>query len=296
MANQYRNFVFTLNNYTELELLALTNLFPGTFSYIILGKEVGESGTPHIQGYAELKFRKTFKSLKALIPRAHIEPRRGSQQEAIDYCKKEGVYEHFGSPRRQGNRTDLSTIRSVIDGGGCVRDIFKINEIQLNESSICFAEKYLAYRESPRNHKPIVCWFYGAPGSGKTRLARFLLPDAYFKNTATGKWWNGYDGHSDVIIDDIRADYIDFVELLGLLDRYEHRIQIKGGIRQFKATRIIITSPEKPARMYCNSTEDMQQLQRRLDCCVEITPDDLPEIESDVQFLLQDDKFDENVP
>lgn len=286
---QFRNVVITLNNWSTYEYLSLTNMCPKYFSYIIIGKEVGDSGTPHLQCYAELTSRKTLQALKALVPRAHFEGRLGSQFDAINYCKKEGDFDELGSPRRQGNRTDLSTVRRIIDGGGTVRNIFTDKQVTLNESTIRFAEKYLSYRECTRVHKPIVCWFYGPSGSGKTRLAHSLLPHAYFKNTATGKWWDGYDGHEDVIIDDLRPEYIDFVELLGLLDRYEHRIQIKGGVRQFKATRIIITCPEEPRKMYGHLTESMQQLERRIDHCCEILPeDDQERLELEFGFFLSD--------
>jgi hypothetical protein len=47
---------FTLNNYTtdELEFLSSSILGSGEYNYII-GKEIGESGTPHLQGYIGAK-------------------------------------------------------------------------------------------------------------------------------------------------------------------------------------------------------------------------------------------------
>jgi len=53
MSRQFRNFVFTLNNYSEEEHETLLKC--DSFKYIIIGREIGDSGTPHLQGYAELK-------------------------------------------------------------------------------------------------------------------------------------------------------------------------------------------------------------------------------------------------
>ena len=42
------------------------------------------------------------------------------------------------------------------------------------------------------------------------------------------KFWEGYDGHDNVIIDDIRGDFCKFHQLLKLLDRYKHiKLNIK---------------------------------------------------------------------
>lgn len=70
--------------------------------------EVGEeTNTPHFQGYVEWKQKKTFTAAKALLggDKVHLEARRGTQQQAIDYCSKEdtrvdGPWYH-GTPKKQ---------------------------------------------------------------------------------------------------------------------------------------------------------------------------------------------------
>ena len=60
------------------------------------GKEIGEKGTPHLQGFFKFKNAKTFNSLKKnlthITQRFHIEKMRGNIKQNINYCEKEGDY------------------------------------------------------------------------------------------------------------------------------------------------------------------------------------------------------------
>lgn len=64
----------------------------------MVGKEVGESGTPHFQGFICFQDAKTFSAIKKLLPDGcHIEARKGTFQQAADYCKKDGDYFEAGT-------------------------------------------------------------------------------------------------------------------------------------------------------------------------------------------------------
>lgn len=56
---QFRNYVFTLNNYTDLEIEALSQIECRFLGY---GKEVGESLTPHLQGLICFQHKKSFEA------------------------------------------------------------------------------------------------------------------------------------------------------------------------------------------------------------------------------------------
>lgn len=59
--------------------------------YGIYQLEEGEGGTPHMQGYFELFKATTISAIKRHcgIGRMHLEVRRGSRDQARDYCRKE---------------------------------------------------------------------------------------------------------------------------------------------------------------------------------------------------------------
>lgn len=82
---------FTLNNYTDNEVKTLKANVPKYCKKGLIGKEKGESGTPHLQGFVSF-IKKTRTPSKVLgIPRGHFERCKGSDLENIRYCEKDGA-------------------------------------------------------------------------------------------------------------------------------------------------------------------------------------------------------------
>ena len=54
LPRQVRRWVFTLNNYTDAELVEIAEeiAVPSMVTRLMYGKEVGANGTPHLQGCA----------------------------------------------------------------------------------------------------------------------------------------------------------------------------------------------------------------------------------------------------
>lgn len=86
-----RRVCFTLNNYSELELANITAATGEAWcARAVVGRELSESGTPHLQGYFEANSAKSFTAWKTAIShRAHLEPARGSAWDNFVYCTKE---------------------------------------------------------------------------------------------------------------------------------------------------------------------------------------------------------------
>lgn len=270
MEGRYREFVFTINNYTEKDLELLGNL---KYRYICMGYEGKEEGkTPHIQGYVYFKDNKTFSALKKYMPRAHIEVRSkdSTPEAAIKYCKKEGDYDEDGEPPKQGKRTDIDEVSEMIKEGKKIRDV----ALEHPNTYIKFHKGIQALRNiilsiSKRTEKPEVIVYYGDTGTGKSHNAfEFTDPDdRYVWGPENDKWFDGYDGEKSLILEEYRGQ-LPFSMLLRLLDKYEMRLQIKGGFVNLCATKIIITSPVHPKKWYKHldgNEGKINQLMRRLD-------------------------------
>ena len=256
----YQKVCFTLNNYSEDDYTAIHEKLE--WDYLIMGKEIGACGTPHIQGYGELISKKRLSTLKRFNEKVHWEKLKAKAVQAAEYCKKEGDFQEWGSLKVPEVKKDLKTWITYIKKN----NMRTLMEDPPNISTIKVIEKYLTYCEPTRCEKPHVTWFWGSSGSGKSRKAAELAgPDVYWKDDS--KWWDGYDGHQNIIIDDFRGSNMKFTYLLRLLDRYPMRVEVKGGYRQMRSLKIFITSIVHPESVYSfqDSDEPIRQLIRRLD-------------------------------
>lgn len=102
-----RNWAFTINNYSELDIIGVKEL-PNT-TYVCFGKEVGLEGTPHLQGFVSFSNAKTFRTVKKLLgSTAHVEMATKPPLANRRYCMKQGDFWEQGSLGEQGKRTDLA--------------------------------------------------------------------------------------------------------------------------------------------------------------------------------------------
>lgn len=86
-----RKWVGTLNTYSEEEYQNLLFTF-GPHKFII-GKEVGESGTPHLQMYVNFgKNPRSLRTMKIINSRAHWEFAKGNDGQNYNYCSKDGEF------------------------------------------------------------------------------------------------------------------------------------------------------------------------------------------------------------
>lgn len=110
-----RSWCFTLNNYSEAEE---RNIQDAEAKYLIYGREVGDNQTPHLQGYVQFSNGKSLSAAKAAIgDRAHMEVARGTPEQNIAYCSKNGDVFTKGERPCQGKRSDLKhAIDDIHDG------------------------------------------------------------------------------------------------------------------------------------------------------------------------------------
>lgn len=254
-----RFWCFTLNNPDGSLDVDFTEWLDHGLRYAVYQQEVGETGTEHFQGYLELDRGQRLSYVKKLLPAAHFEIRRGTQQQAIDYCKKpesrlDGPWE-FGTPSEgQGNRADIAEFKKLVDAGATDSELWdKTPNLFLRHAKMLSVVRQM--RQPKRNWAPKVVLAYGGPGTGKTawcyaQTGGELSPNTYTKPT-NSKWWCQYSGQENVVIDEFKG-WIPWNQLLTILDRYPLQVEAKcvqGGLN-FVAKSIYITSNARPDEWY----------------------------------------------
>lgn len=259
-----RAWCFTLNNYGELPELA------GNMSYLVYGKEFGESGTPHLQGYVYFKNANALSACRKFLDRAHWEVSKGTPSQAIDYCKKDGDFVELGSPpisQKDKGRLEKdrwARILSLSEAG----DWESLKEEFPQE--YCTQLKKLEHVHNKRKRELDVLngemlheWIVGPTGCGKSRSARVANPDAYVKNPNV-KWWDGYDGQNCVIIDDFdKYQVSQGGDMKRWLDRYPFQAEMKGTQELIRPIKIVVTSQYYPHEIW-DDQKTVDAINRRI--------------------------------
>lgn len=265
-----KHWVFTLNNYTEDDISHILNQYAKgdetDISYVCFGKEVGDSGTPHLQGYISLGSKRGFNYVRGLFTGSpHIEVSYGTPDEAIAYCEKEGEFVEYGErPRGKGSRSDLHEVQDLVRRGGTLREI-----ADSHFGTFCRFERairsYLAMYAVSRSEPPHIRVLWGVTGSGKTRAAYEGIELAEVYSHSGGQWFDGYHGQRRAIFDDFGGSEFKLTYLLKLLDRYPMIVPVKGGFVNWAPTEIYITSNYSPNDWYSEAkAEHVKALLRRL--------------------------------
>lgn len=230
----------------------------------------------HIQGYCELYSPRRVAGFKKLFGdnSMHVEKRLGTRDEARDYCMKEdtrieGPFE-LGEWKTggQGKRTDLMTVADSIDEKGLYKTIDEHPDMYIKFHN--GMEKLALFKSEKRNWKMEVIYICGEPGIGKTRWVydNYEFDDIYEK--PYGKWWDGYQGEPVTLLDDFDGSWFCWSELMKLLDRYPHKVEVKGGYREFISKTIIITSNRPYKEWYTSKRQDIFALERRFTKSIKI--------------------------
>lgn len=263
MTRSAKNYCFTLNNYSDVELQALAQasaelLESKSIRYMVYGREVGDSGTPHLQGFVSFNARKTLQTVKQIagLSRAHLEPAKGTPLQAATYCQKDGDFVEYGTlPHGSGRRTDLHELYELIKSGASKQEIadkFPSQFIRYRNSILAL----IADHQEERDWECDVQVLWGRTGTGKTRKVFETHANAEIYVHPGESWFNGYEGQPVVLFDDFNGSEFKLSYLLKLLDRYKMKVPVKGGYVQWIPKTIYITSNKDPAAWYSNAIEE----------------------------------------
>lgn len=225
--NWFRRVFITWNNWqedfnTKEDAYNYFKDLPHIKSFLI-GFEVGEKGTPHIQGVFQFSRQKRFSTLREYFKNNHIE-RIHDLKSAVDYCKKSNDYMQYGEILEQGQRTDIEAFtQAIIDGYSDIElltefpsqtqrylhNIEKIRQIVLTE----YYQKNLRYDLK-------VIFISGDAGVGKTRYIyeRHNISDIY----RVCNYENPFDNYKSqkILVLDEYNNQLSVQLLLNILDIY----------------------------------------------------------------------------
>ncbi len=257
----HKTWMYTLNNYTDSECEILQEL--EGVSRHCCGKELAPTtGTPHLQGRITFRRAKRLAGVKKILKRAHWESAIFKES---DYELKDNTFIDIDNGA-QGHRTDIQLATAML-ASSCLQEVARVHPTAF----VKYHKGLLALKMIsivPRNEKPEVIVLFGRTGTGKSRLARELVSssggDPYIWHPQNGMWFDGYYGQKNIIFEEFRGQ-LPWGMLLSLTDRYDCKVQYKGGICDFVGTKIIFTSPRHPQTWYrCIDEDDYTQFDRRI--------------------------------
>lgn len=238
-----RAYCFTINNPTQDDIDTVNTI---ACEYIVYGREVGEGNTPHLQGYVHFKDALTVAAMSKRIPRAHLEARRGTVDEAVNYCKKDGDFTERGiKPKSQKEKgaNEKQRWRTIIAKAEDGDEEWLKEEEPKVYATMSQKLKSLRKREASVMQGDLPHeWWYGPTGTGKSSKLWQDHPDHFQKKKS--KWWDGYDGQSVVALEEWSpANEKTADSLKEWADRYPFTGEIKGGtLQRIRPAKIIVLS------------------------------------------------------
>jgi len=249
--------------------------------YIIFGRELcPKTSRKHLQGFVyfdNVIARKTVQE-RLGVGKCHCKPMYSTPDACIAYSKKEGDYVELGDRPAQGKKCDKEEIKTMAMAGTPIRRV--LDDTQATMHSIRTIELMYRYYEAKRDWEMNIYWYWGTPKAGKSRRVREHAVSTYgegcyYEATHTAQWFDGYDGHSVIIVDDFRESWIPWPALLQFTDRYGFRVPYKGGFRQLLAKAIYFTCVHPPQDAFPSLSygEPITQFLRRLTHVVPVPSD-----------------------
>lgn len=278
---------FTLNNYTtEEEKKIKTFINEDTVKFAVIGRETGDSGTPHLQGYVNMKKKKRLTAMKKILgKRAHIESAKGTDKENNIYCSKgEDIMLRIGEPvvnglnkvpfrlaimkkmYRENKDVDFEEMgpewdscwimhKGKIKEAALHKDMLdKKKKLKTNYDKVVWnkwQKELLDMLETPPDPRKVV-WIWDIKGSvGKSYITRYLkvMKDALDLDTTTKKDVSyAYNGQNIVIFDMARhvLEYINYATIEAIKNGSIFSPKYESHGKIFDIPHVIIFANRRP--------------------------------------------------
>lgn len=196
----------------------------------------------------------------------HLEKRKGTRDQAREYCMKDGDWSESGdwNAGGQGARSNLNKIGANLLSGEMSLDEVKQEEPGLymkyrNGMNALYQDSLRARARKFRHVVVTVLW--GPTGTGKTRRATERFGEDWYKvppfDTNGTVWFDGYSGESTIIFDDVGHEQFRSrrQQWLNWLDGYALQVPVKGGFVHALWTNVVITTNTDPKEWFIGHDE-----------------------------------------
>lgn len=295
MSTRGYSWCFTVNNFTEDDEHAVFAAAEEA-SALICGKEIGDGGTPHLQGFMRFNSLKSLDQLKGLLPRAHLELKAAKSlfRQAWDYCQK-GAQEKAEWDEMKSLGPSFGKDADVFVKGDCPPDPKDSGEREKRKwegyvaahqagdimsiptdvrvrygkgiARVALENQILAANPDGLptlpGDGPWHYWIYGPEGTGKSHRATELCgeyPKAYWKNPSES-YWEEYHGQHNVVVDDYQGG-MTASEMKLLLDKRPFAAKVKFGGTFIRPRLVVVTSNYHPKELF--GPKDVGPILRRV--------------------------------
>lgn len=153
-----------------------------------------------------------------------------------------------------GARTDLQSMKHFIDEGETIEHIARERPefFGLSIRNWNGLKRYERIVSKRRDFQTKALVLYGPTGTGKTRYCMETWPDAYWApdKKGSGMYWDDYQNHEVVIIDEMYGSRVSHGVLLGLLGGHPYTVPVHGGSVNWCPKLVVFTSNSHPRDWY----------------------------------------------
>ncbi len=235
-----RHWCFTINNPTDKDMPDLAKV-----TYMVIGREVGDTGVNHLQGYVVFNNRLRLTQAKKVLPRAHLEMKRGTVAQAADYCKKDGDFAEYGKLPENGLITKEINLSKWSDAIALARS-GNLNDITPDYLTRYYHAFKRMEQDNPIKPPPLKekCneWIIAPSGFGKSTYARGKYP-IYF-DKAPNKWYIGFKDEVALLLDDYGPNEFQYLTwyIKRWADNFAYPMETKGGGKNIRPMNVVVTS------------------------------------------------------
>lgn len=271
MVYQSRQFIGTWFPSVVPDPLELPISFKNTLieSYCCQWEKCPSSQKIHLQLCFRLLKKSTLTGAIAAIglPGVHLEHSKGSWEQCLKYCSK-------SESRLEGPYQSLSTKSTAISTSSDVLGSLKrMTPLELIDLQPTLWRNYRTLKEislevnplPARDTMPEVWWLWGAPGTGKSKIAHLIGSFSGFHSVSLDEpYFNSYTQQPLLLFDDISAEtWITGTFFKKVCDRYALNLRRKLDTPiPLNSPLIIFTSNFSPYE--CFPKEPTEALNRRI--------------------------------